>query len=724
MSDLFAMSDPTADAKLAAAAENSVDSLADVEAPMFRGTGHGLLSGVMRGGAKTGLGLGFLLAPFASAPAPSYLTGSGSFQKVAESPELADPVFQAVDETAGNAVDYWTPRANEVGRVGQVLGGLGEVVLPLAATAGAPGLLVAGQTAAGGKELVDQGVDAGTAGAAAALEGAASYAGLKVPIAGSTLASRIGTGIAGNVALGSGSREAEKLLLESQGYDQQAQGFTTDLASVSTDALLGALFGVTHHTLSPRINPKLTPAAVDAVLTARNAKSFQEETAPGATTSVGASAAHQSAMEATLEQLSGGKPVDVGDVVARHDGAQFAPAGKVEQSAELAQMVEDASPHDAPRAPVPSLIERAPNLSEADRAIESRFAETIQRDVASQVEAYKAIPETEGGNVINTDIVRELSPDYLADRSKAAAVHEPASFLTKEIYRRKLAEAAPGGEVIFAGGGAGSGKSSGLKLLGVKDQIVYDGTLSKFASATKVIDQALAADQKARIVFTYRDPVEAFKNGVLPRSMREEKKFGTGRTVPLDAFEHGHRGARETVSQLMDHYKGDERVRFEVIDNSRGQRDARIVDFDELPARDYNAVRGSTERILEEARRSGSISEAVYRGIRGGAPEVGPQRHRPADRGQPEPQRAEQGPNSVAAPPKGGINDTPELASLRQLAAERPDAVVYSGSDADGQPIKSTVAEEYARIQRDYEREIQDTKAYEAAITCYLGHGA
>jgi hypothetical protein len=38
--------------------------------------------------------------------------------------------------------------------------------------------------------------------------------------------------------------------------------------------------------------------------------------------------------------------------------------------------------------------------------------------------------------------------------------------------------------------------------------------------------------------------------------------------------------------------------------------------------------------------------------------------------------------------------------------------------------IRSTVAEEYARIQREYEREIEDTKAYEAAITCYLGHGA
>jgi hypothetical protein len=222
-----------------------------------------------------------------------------------------------------------------------VLGGLGEVSSELIAGLGTPYGVVGTATAEGGKELVDQGVDAGTAGAAAALEGAAGYAGLKVPIVGKTLLSRIGTGVAGNVVLGAGSREAEKQILESQGYGDQAKRFSTDLASISTDALLGALFGVTHHTLSPRIDPKLTPAQVDAVLAARNAKNFQEGTAPGKADDIRSNAASQEAAADTLERLSRGEPADVADVVARNEGASFLPEGKIEESAELARQVEE-----------------------------------------------------------------------------------------------------------------------------------------------------------------------------------------------------------------------------------------------------------------------------------------------------------------------------------------------------------------------------------------------
>jgi hypothetical protein len=61
MSDLFAMSDAAADQKLAAAAENSVDSLSEMESPLWRGTGTGLGMGFMRGFAKVADAAGIAL---------------------------------------------------------------------------------------------------------------------------------------------------------------------------------------------------------------------------------------------------------------------------------------------------------------------------------------------------------------------------------------------------------------------------------------------------------------------------------------------------------------------------------------------------------------------------------------------------------------------------------------------------------------------------------------
>lgn len=264
-----------------------------------------------------------------------------------------------------------------------------------------------------------------------------------------------------------------------------------------------------------------------------------------------------------------------------------------------------------------SSIPQYPGLSTADRAIETRFSAMVETKLDEMVERYEKLEGTDGGKLINADLARELSPDYLADRSKAAAVHEGSSYLTKEVYKRRLAEAEPGGEVVFAAGGAGSGKSTGLGVLGIKNQIVYDGTLSKLSSAVKIIEQALEAKQTARIVFTYRDAIEALNKGALSRSMREIGQFGSGRTVPIEAFEQGHKGARDVFEQLLEKYGLDGRVRFDVIDNTRGPNQARRVKFDDLPKVDYNGLRERLNSTLEEARASGAISEAVYRGFSG-----------------------------------------------------------------------------------------------------------
>src|SRR5204862_1333511 len=111
----------------------------------------------------------------------------------------------------------------------------------------------------------------------------------------------------------------------------------------------------------------------------------------------------------------------------------------------------------------------------------------------------------------------------------SAAVHEPSSALTKEIFRRELKEAPAAKErnqVVFTAGGAGVGKTTsihqvaGLEQAVAAAQIVYDTTLSSLKSSLERVSQALQAGKAVSIVYVYRDPIDSFVAGVLPRAER------------------------------------------------------------------------------------------------------------------------------------------------------------------------------------------------------------
>jgi len=180
--------------------------------------------------------------------------------------------------------------------------------------------------------------------------------------------------------------------------------------------------------------------------------------------------------------------------------------------------------------------------------------------------------------------------------------------------------------VIFSAGGTGAGKTTGLERLGEaghRAQVIYDTNMSSVGSATRKIDQAIEAGKLVRVVYTYRDPVEALTKGALPRAMRQEAEHGTGRTVPLSDHATTHEGSRNTATALIERYKDDPRVRFTIIDNSRGKGQSRVVpSIEDLPARDYNSVREELRTALEDEYSAGRISEAVYRGFRGADQEV------------------------------------------------------------------------------------------------------
>lgn len=281
-----------------------------------------------------------------------------------------------------------------------------------------------------------------------------------------------------------------------------------------------------------------------------------------------------------------------------------------------------------------SQIPRA-GLSGMGRVYESRLARQIDQSIDRAMADYAKIDGSEGGKILNTDLARELSADYRADRTRSAAVHEPASYLVKQIYERRLAEPAlPNERVIFSGGGTGAGKTTGFEAAARVDptlrdaKIIYDTNLNGLESSVKKIDQALASGRNVDILFTYRDPVDALKSGALPRAMR------MGRTVPLNEHAKTHVGSLDTLRELQQRYADNDRVTIRVLDNNHGKGGAKLSSVEALPRLDYNTVLGDLNAALEAEFAAGKISRAVFEGTKAkGSGRTGAQRAGSAEQG-------------------------------------------------------------------------------------------
>ena len=297
--------------------EKTSKGLTDQYEPGFLdGVGTGVANGFMRGGARAAQFAGLLASPLAIAS--DAITGGTARQ---------DEWFSTVDSVANNAVDYWTPDAASVGTLGQTLGGLAEIALPLMASAGNPtaaAAIVTGTATAGtGIDLSRKGVDSNTASISAAAAGAGAYLGFAIPMLGKNLLQRAGSGAVANVVTNAGSSAVIYDQLQGGGYAELAKQYDpADAQARTIDVLTGLALGGLAHLGAKGDAPQLTTAQRDAILAARNAKSFQADTAPGRPVTAEDALAHQQAMEQTLQQLMRDEPVEVPPAVA---SAKFAP---------------------------------------------------------------------------------------------------------------------------------------------------------------------------------------------------------------------------------------------------------------------------------------------------------------------------------------------------------------------------------------------------------------
>ncbi|KKY89833.1 hypothetical protein OA46_02300 [Enterobacter cloacae] len=173
--------------------------------------------------------------------------------------------YDTVGKQLQSARGYVKPDAGSQGTAAEVLYGLGQFAPAIGATIiGGP--TVGAATAFGSsyeqsyQDFRAKGVDEATARNLAAQQSSFNAAGMALPAAiGTTLATRIASGVAINTGFGGLNRYSVGETLEEQGYADMAKQYRVfDGQAMLVDAVLGAAFGGAHHLASR--NAGETPA--------------------------------------------------------------------------------------------------------------------------------------------------------------------------------------------------------------------------------------------------------------------------------------------------------------------------------------------------------------------------------------------------------------------------------------------------------------------------------
>ncbi|MDD3021895.1 MAG: zeta toxin family protein [Alphaproteobacteria bacterium] len=155
------------------------------------------------------------------------------------------------------------------------------------------------------------------------------------------------------------------------------------------------------------------------------------------------------------------------------------------------------------------------------------------------------------GNVVNTDNVKLMfcvkGYDPASEES-VRAFHPEAARLTGKVFDYMIEKCKEGDKVMFMGGGNGSGKSTVAVSLD-KYACVMDSTMAGYESSRNGIQKALDKKLDVTVVYVYRDPLDAWANGVLQRVENG------GHITPAGVFANAHVSAKVNFMKLAEEYK-------------------------------------------------------------------------------------------------------------------------------------------------------------------------
>jgi hypothetical protein len=222
----------------------------------------------------------------------------------------------------------------------------------------------------------------------------------------------------------------------------------------------------------------------------------------------------------------------------------------------------------------------------------------------------------ENGKIANTDEQRKFFKDVGYNGRNSAAVQEAASQLNKDQWRSLLKNNPEENAILFAGG-SGSGKTSVARKLIPEDienaAAILDGNLSTLSSARKRIAEAIANGKTVEIVYVYRDPEDAWVNGVIKRMLQNPNEGG--RVVPMSVFLENHKGSRDVVLDLADDPDVDNLT---LINNSKGAGGADFFSsIDEVRQLDYSDIESKLLQATKELLENGKITKEQYEALVG-----------------------------------------------------------------------------------------------------------
>lgn len=231
---------------------------------------------------------------------------------------LADRYFEWHDEVSGSAVDFWTPKPQEVGTAGQVVGQLAGGIVKFLASAP---LAVADNQLSTSEDLVRQGVDVTTAQVAGGIAGVSTAIGIRAPAAvGGTLTQRVASGAGINVAQSALANLATQGVLRAGDAPEAAvkQFDPLDPKTLTVDVLMGAVFGAKAHFDAP-------PTVKDALLALNQARHLEANALPGKPATVTDVTKAVDGTRTAIDQMLRGEPVAVDGPLPR-----FAPDAEVD----------------------------------------------------------------------------------------------------------------------------------------------------------------------------------------------------------------------------------------------------------------------------------------------------------------------------------------------------------------------------------------------------------
>lgn len=248
---------------------------------------------------------------------------------------------------------------------------------------------------------------------------------------------------------------------------------------------------------------------------------------------------------------------------------------------------------------------RDKNLSPQDAEIQEK---SIGKYLEKKNELLQETLKT-NGKIANTDEQRKFFKDIGYNGANSAAVQEAASQLNKDQWRHLLKNNSEPDAVLYAGG-SGSGKTSivGKLMPDIEDtaSAVLDGNLSTYSSAKKRIAEAKEAGKNLKFIYVYREPVDAWVNGVIARMLNNAKEGG--RVVPLSVFTENHKGSYDVIKKLKAEYGDD----VTTLDNSLGSGNEEFMSLDKFNSIQYSDIKSNLLTATKQLLENGTINKKQY----------------------------------------------------------------------------------------------------------------